>query len=175
MKLALSFRPHLEPISSFLVAELDRIVSAVKTWAATIETKAAIVTSPVDKSDTVFAPALSVSVDAGRTYEFRAQLFLGSDTTGGQKVRIGGTCAAVWIRYFVLLFNESGNTTDSAITITTLNAANTGTTGLTLGWYQVTGALAVSQAGTLTVDFAQQTANNTSSLLIGSTFTVREL
>jgi len=135
------------------------------------------VTSQVDATTTTLADitGLSATLTGGRTYLIRLMLFLETDTTGGYKVGVdGGTATAVT---FIADFHQ--NTLGSPATVvgsrfTALNN-NTGNSGGAGYEIQVTAYLKVNAGGTFEPQFAQLSANNTSSVLVGSTMDVQEI
>jgi len=117
---------------------------------------------------------LSTSVQASRTYHFRAVLFVDADATGGYKVAIGGTATATAIVYNIKALNNGS----SAYTITSRQTALAGSAGAATGtslFIEIEGTITVNAAGTLTVQFAQNASNGTSSVLVGSTFDVNNI
>jgi hypothetical protein len=126
-------------------------------------------------TDTALAniTGLSVNVEAGRTYSFEALLFVDADATGGSKYAIAGTATATAIIYEVALIDNATN----AFTITSRQTAlggAAGQAGTTAGLCRISGTITVNAAGTLTVQFAQNASNGTSSVLVGSSFIVRD-
>lgn len=134
------------------------------------------VSAQFDKTNTTLAnvTGLSVNVVAGKSYKFEAVLFVDADVTGGSKYAIGGTATATAIIYQVNLLDNGAN----AYTITsrqTALAGSAGQAGTTAGLAKIEGVITVNASGTLTVQFAQNAASGTSSVLIGSTFKVNEI
>ena len=134
----------------------------------------AAITTQFDKTNTTLADVTldrTINVSAGRTYKFEIDLPVSADATGGSKFAIGGTATATSIYYQVsLLDNSSG-----AHTITsrqTALAGSAGQAGTTAGHCRIVGVIKVNAAGTLTLQFAQNAASGTSSLLVGGTFTI---
>lgn len=137
------------------------------------------VTSQFDKTnDAALAniTGLSVSLVAGKSYHFRVILFIDADVTGGHKYAVSGGCTATTIIYQV---NSVSNTTN-------LNVINSrqvaldgaiGQAGLTSGFTIIEGLITVANAGTLTIQFAQNAATpaTTSSVLVGSNLVVEEI
>jgi hypothetical protein len=117
---------------------------------------------------------LTRNVAAGVTYRFEATLFITADVTGGSKFAIAGTATATSILYDILLLDES----TKAFTITsrqTALAGSAGQAGTTSGICRILGTIVVNAAGTLTVQFAQNASNLTSSILANSTFTLQQV
>jgi hypothetical protein len=134
------------------------------------------VTTQFDKTDTTLADVtgLSIGVQAGRTYNFRAVLFVDADATGGYKLAIGGTATATAIIYNIKAINNA----TSAFTITSRQTALAGSAGAATGtglMIEIEGTITVNAAGTLTAQFAQNAANGTSSVLVGSTLMVNNI
>lgn len=115
--------------------------------------------------------ALTYALEAGKTYHFHAVLFFNADVVGGHKYAIGGTCTAASITYQINSLSNSVN----AFVITARQTAlggSAGQAGSTAGITYIDGTIVVDQAGTLTVQFAQNAANGTSSILTGSIFQI---
>lgn len=134
------------------------------------------VTTQFDKTNTTLADVtgLSTSVIAGRTYNFVATLYVDADATGGYKFAIGGSATATSIVYNINALNNGSG----AYTITSRQTALAGAAGAATGtglFVQITGTITVNAAGTLTVQFAQNAANGTSSVLVGSSFYVNNI
>lgn len=141
---------------------------------ATVETLN--VTTQFDKTDTTLADIteLSIGVQASRTYNFRAVLFVDADATGGYKLAIGGTATATAIRYHIRAINDA----TGLFTITSRQTALAGSAGAATGtalMIEIEGTITVNAAGTLTAQFAQNAANGTSSVLVGSLFMVNNI
>ncbi|MEM3145985.1 MAG: hypothetical protein QW838_02875 [Candidatus Nitrosotenuis sp.] len=119
-------------------------------------------------------PGLSVNVRAGRKYIFRAVLFVDADATGGHKYAIGGSATAAAVKYHIRSINDATN----AFVITSRQTAlggSAGQAGATTVFTEIVGAIDVSAAGTLNVQFAQNAANGSSSVLALSFFEVVEV
>lgn len=135
------------------------------------------VTTQFDKtSDASLAniTGLSSSVRAGKTYTFEAILYTTSNVAGGVQFAIAGTATATAIIYEAIV--EDGAAVSAHTRATTLSTAVGGITAVTAAYARITGTITVNAAGTLTVQFAQNTSNiNTSSVLVGSTFMLWEV
>lgn len=118
---------------------------------------------------------LSLNVLGSRTYAFHAYLFLDADATGGIKLAIAGTATATAIRYDIQA-TDIGAPGVERITArhTSLGSSSTAA-GQTAYLAEINGTITVNAGGTLTCQFAQSTANGTSSVLTGSTLTIEEL
>lgn len=116
-------------------------------------------------------PGLSVTLAAGRKYKFRATLFVTADATGGHKYAIGGTATATNIIYNINALNDAASTFVVTSRQTAL-AGSAGQAGATEVFTEIIGTIVCANAGTLTVQFAQNVASGTSSVLINSTFEV---
>ena len=117
---------------------------------------------------------LTKTLLATNTYEFEAVLFVDADATGGSKYAIAGTATATTILFEILLLDNTTN----AYTITsreTAMAGEAGQAGTTAGLCIIKGLIKVNAGGTLTVQFAQNASNGTSSVLVGSYFKVKLL
>jgi hypothetical protein len=135
------------------------------------------VSTQFDKTNTTLADitGLSANVAAGRTYSFEAVLFLTLDATGLGKIAIGGTATATNIA-FDGWCSRAAQT--SMLSLGFINSMGTATTAISVNSIKTVtlrGTITVNAAGTLTVQLAQSSASGTSSVLVGSTFTVRDL
>lgn len=128
-----------------------------------------------DKANTTLADitGLSISVLAGRTYKFRAILFTTSSAASGVKAAIAGTATATSIRYegWTMAASALGGQTRA----TALATAVAAITAVTAAMIFIEGMITVNAAGTLTVQFADNTGTNTSSVLTGSSFEVEDI
>lgn len=135
------------------------------------------VSSQFDKtSDVTLADitGLSVTLQAGLSYQFEAVLFTTSNIAGGVQAAVKGTCTATAIIY------EGEATAAAAIgaqtRATSLGTAVGAVTAVTAARIDICGLITVNTAGTLTIQFAQNVSNGTaSSVLVGSYMKVRHL
>jgi len=134
------------------------------------------VATQFDKTNTTLADitGLTQDVTASRTYNFTANLYYDADATGGGKFAIGGTATATSIIYQINTICNASNTFVINSRQTAL-AGSAGQAGCTAGHTQITGTITVNAAGTLTVQFAQNAANGTSSVLVGSSFYINNI
>ena len=132
------------------------------------------VSTQFDKtSDTTLAnvTGLSRNVEAGRTYAFTAVLYTTSNVAGGVKAAIGGTATATSIIYQADVLDGSTQATVGTARATALAATVGDVTAVTAARITITGTIVVNAAGTLTVQFAQNTSNGSaSSVLVNSSF-----
>lgn len=135
------------------------------------------VSTQFDKtSDTTLAnvTGLSVSVLAGKTYQFAAILFYSSNVGGGVQAAIAGTATATTVIYDGDVV--AGNQFLGDARATSLGTAVAQQTVTTSGRIEIKGIITVNAAGTLTVQFAQNASNGSaSSVLVGSYFLVVQL
>lgn len=134
------------------------------------------VSSQFDKTNATLADitSLSVNLAAATTYKFLAELFVDADTTGGLKVAIGGTATATAIVYNVSAID---NGSPGSLRLTSRQTALAGAASCSgqAGYLvRLEGTITVNVAGTLTVQFAQSSANGTSSVLVGSHLIVHQ-
>lgn len=115
---------------------------------------------------------LSVNVAAGRTYTFKAVLQATLAAAGGGKFAIAGTATATSIVYQVNAINNSTGLFVANSKQVALGGAVTIAATPTDVWVEIVGTITVNAAGTLLVQGAQATASGTSSVLVGSVFTV---
>jgi len=132
------------------------------------------VSTQFDKTNTTLSDitGLTATLVAGKIYRFEAKLYTTSDVAGGVKFAIAGTATATNIIY-------EGLTTDAGLTTQSRAAALAtavgAVTAVTAAYTVITGTITVNAAGTLTVQFAENAATVTSSVLVGSTFVVTEM
>jgi hypothetical protein len=120
---------------------------------------------------------LVIDVEAGKTYRFRAILYITADATGGAKIRMSGDCVPSALVYDYRIMDSSatppayiaGGRDTALATVITGGAA-----GVTLEAV-INGTVTIGTAGSLAPQFAQSVANGTSSVLVGSTFSVTEI
>jgi hypothetical protein len=117
---------------------------------------------------------LSVTLAAGRTYSFVAELYTTSDVAAGVKFAIGGTATATAIVYEAIVHNAGVLV---AQTRATALATEVGAvTAVTVAKCTITGTITVNAAGTLTVQMAQNVGNATGSMALrGSSFIVHDM
>lgn len=136
------------------------------------------VSTQFDKTNATLAAitGLTRALLAGRTYKFKAVLFVDANVTGGSKYTIsatGGLTATAIIFNINLLDNAT-----MAHTITSRQIAingNAGQAGTTAGLCVIEGLITVGVAGNLVIGFAQNTASGTSSVLVGSYLEIEEV
>jgi hypothetical protein len=136
---------------------------------------ARVSTASFDKTNTTLAnvTGLSFSVAAGKSYKIFAQLFVTADATGGLKVALSGTATLTEARYKIRAVNN-GTNEDVLNDVKTALDSSSGHAGATAAEVIVEGVITVNAAGTLTVQFAQNAANGTSSVLVGSSLLAHE-
>jgi hypothetical protein len=134
------------------------------------------VSTQFNKTDATLAniTGLSATLQTGRTYKFLAVLDATLDPAGGGQYAMGGTCTSTSINYRVRHLGDSSTVTSSTRQ-TALGSAVNSTAGLTDDDVVIEGLITVKAGGTLTVQFAQQSANGTSSVLAGSNMLVWDM
>ncbi len=134
------------------------------------------VTSQFDKTDTTLANVggLSVTLTAGRVYRFVTTLHVSPDAVGGHKYAIAGTCTATAIIYQINALNN-GTMVFVINSRQTALAGSAGTASGTSVFTTIEGTIIVNAGGTLTVQFAQNAASGTSSVLVGSTLMIEDI
>jgi hypothetical protein len=136
------------------------------------------ITANFDKTNTTLATitGLSVSVEAGKAYNFRAVLWVTANATGGYKFAVAGTCTATAIRYQVSVRDAATGAPTSESMQTALGGAGVGAApGGTSYFVEIKGMIRVNAAGTLLLQFAQNAASGTSSVLADSHFVVDQM
>ena len=138
-------------------------------------TSTSVVATQFDKTTSTVlgnVTGLSTTVLAATPYAFRAVLFINADATGGQKIAVAGTATATSVIYRITSTDDGA---PGALRITSRQVALAGSAaqaGQTAYLTTIEGEILVNAGGTLTVQFAQSASNLTSSVLVGSTFTV---
>lgn len=119
---------------------------------------------------------LSVNVAAGKTYSFRTVLFVDAHVTAGQKYAMAGSATATAVIYNIVTINDASNLNVITSRQTALGGS-AGQAGAQTNYTVIEGTIKVNAAGTLLVQFAQNTATaaTTSSVLVGSTLEVKEI
>ena len=131
-----------------------------------------VTTSDLGSSNTTLidVTGLSISLTAGKTYFFEANLIMSCNAVGGAKFAISGTCTATRIRYEILMVDNTAKAFVIASYQTALGgtggAATSGTDNLAI----IRGTIVVNAAGTLKVQFAEQVTSGTTTVLSESTF-----
>jgi len=135
------------------------------------------VTTQFDATTTTLAnvTGLVTTTDlrAGRSYAFEAVLHVTADATGGHKYAINCTCTATAIVYQINSINNATN----AFRINSRQTSLGGSSGEAVGTAYFTvirGEITVNAGGALAVQFAENTATGTSSVLVGSTFWIKD-
>jgi len=135
------------------------------------------VSTQFDKTNTTLANVTGLATDrdlvSGSTYTFEADLFINADATGGSKFAISGTATATSIVYEIMLLDDSTGAYTHVSRQTALNGSG-GQAGTTAGYCRIKGTIVVNAGGTLTVQFAQNAASGTSSVLVNSTLRVEK-
>ncbi len=117
---------------------------------------------------------LSVAVAAGRTYSFVAELYTTSDVAAGVKFAIAGTATATAIIYEAIVHNAGVLVAQTRATA--LGTSVGAVTAVTVAKCTITGTITVANAGTLTVQMAQNVGNATGSVALrGSSFIVHDM
>jgi hypothetical protein len=120
---------------------------------------------------------LSVTLLAGRTYSFVAEISWTDAAAGGLQLAIGGTATVTNIIYDGYIIDSGANGIKGNAQATALGTAvaSSTTTG-TAGHARIAGTITVNAAGTLTVQAAQNTSNGTATTIKrGSTFIVQDM
>jgi hypothetical protein len=114
---------------------------------------------------------LSVNLAASTVYSFEAWLLTTATSGGGVQAAIGGTATATSIEYEGIMTSAAALVDQNrASALATAVCSSATTTG---GTIRITGTIVVNAAGTLTVQFAQNTSNaGASTVLAGSWFRV---
>lgn len=134
------------------------------------------VATDVSSTSTTLAAVtgLTATLEASKTYTFRAVLFFDADAVGGHKYAMGGTATATSIIYHTTsLCDASGlnviSERETALGSTASQA------GCVAGKTIIEGTITTSAAGTILPQFAQLAAGGTSAVKAGSIFHVERL
>jgi hypothetical protein len=133
------------------------------------------VTSQFDKTDTTLAnvTGLSATITSGTSYAFEVLLALTQDTTGKSKVAFSGTGSVSAILASVTSVDNAAIGVEYFGRITALDSGLSLTGGVpAASFICAKGTLVSNGTGTLTVQYAQASTNGTSSVLVGSYFTI---
>lgn len=109
----------------------------------------------------------TVTLASGRTYTFRYTAFVAADVVGGSKYAVNCTCSASAIIYNILLIDNTSNSNSITSEQTSLGGSS-GQAGTTTGKLVIEGTITTSSAGNLSLQFAQNASNGTSSIKVGS-------
>lgn len=130
-----------------------------------------------DKTDTTLTnvTGLTADVQTGKTYTFRAAIYVTPSAGGGFKLSVSGTCSASNVIVGATVDNQSAGTVLPGPRVTSLGSTVATATGSSKYYVVIDGTITPSVSGTLTVQFAQASVSGTSSVDIGSSFDVKEL
>jgi len=132
------------------------------------------VTAQFDKtSSTTFSDitGLSVTLTAGLTYGFQANLYTSSNAASGVKASVAGTATATAVTFTGAYLASAGFSSYGRATA--LGGAIGGVTAVTDAEIVINGTITVNAGGTLTIQFAQNVSGGVaSSVLVGSTMQV---
>ncbi len=115
----------------------------------------------------------AATLTAGKKYEFSATLLCALDATGGFKIAVDGSATATSIGYFIKATKVADGTGLFGALGTALGTSHTYATETSVV-VEIKGSILVNAGGTFNVKFAQSTGAGTSSVLVGSTFEVKE-
>lgn len=125
------------------------------------------------KSDTTYATITGFSVDvrAGRTYTVKCYVTMSLNTTGGGKFRFSGTATMTDFGALYQIYNPATNAVISIGGATFAGDINEGiTSGIGAAHMTIFGSFVVNAAGTITFQFAQNSASGTSTVNKNATF-----
>lgn len=115
---------------------------------------------------------LSHNVEASKAYAFEAILYTTSNVAGGIKAAIAGTATATSVIYESLVIQTGTTVATTASRGTALGNTVCNVTAVTAATCIIKGTIVVNAAGTLTAQFAANAAVGTSSVLVGSSWTL---
>jgi len=118
---------------------------------------------------------LRAYVEAGSTYYFRAVLHCTLDATGGMSVGMFGSYTDSATMYQVKIFDDSIAVSQANVGRHSSVFSFTPFASSTSAYCEIDGYTTVSASGYLSVTFAQYITNGTSSILVGSTLTVKKI
>lgn len=131
------------------------------------------VTADIGYTSTTLAnvTGLTFTVAAGETRHFLARLYLNATGTGGYKASIAGTATATAVTYRGSIIAETATAFKATGKETTLgNPILAVASSVEDAYLEIEGTITVNAGGTLTVQFAQNTTNGTTTIRRGSTF-----
>ena len=134
-----------------------------------------VVSTQFDKTtDTTLAniPGLSFSLLATTTYTFEADIQMTLSVVGGLRLGIGGTATLTSIIFDYQIYGSAVLQVAGRNAAAGLFATLAGPTAV---YAKVRGSVVINGAGTFTLQFAQVASNGTSSVLVGSSFTVAKV
>lgn len=111
---------------------------------------------------------LTRNVEAGRTYGFRAYLQTTANVAGGVKFAVAGTATATAISYEGVL--EAAAALVAQTRATALATTVCASTTTTAGTCEIQGVIQVANAGTLTIQFAQNASTGTASSVLANQY-----
>lgn len=111
---------------------------------------------------------LTRNVEASRTYAFRGSFQTTANVAGGLKMSVSGTATATAISYEGIL--TSAATVISQTRATALDTTVCASTTSTAGTCFISGVIQVANAGTLTIQFAQNASNGAASSVLANQF-----
>ena len=118
---------------------------------------------------------LSATLTAAHTYAFEITLFVDATALGGHKYSLnGGTATATTLIAHVDSVSDSSNLNVITTRLTSL-AGTAGQAGSTGYLTVIRGTIIVNGGGTFIPQFAQNVANGTSSVLVGSSMTIKDI
>lgn len=135
-----------------------------------------IETTQLIKNNDVLAniPDLSAILVSGDTYLFNAILYATADDNGGVQYSIDGTVIPNYLIWETKIFSTDASGVGS-FTLQTNLGDSAGAALPSDFCTEINGTIKVNVGGTLNIRFAQQNPSNTSTSLIGSSFTVTKV
>lgn len=123
-------------------------------------------------SDTTLAniTGLTRNVEASRVYAFRAYVQTTSGAGGGVKFAVSGTATATSISYEGVLRSDSDDNIALITRATALDTVVCNQTSITSGTCEINGTIVVNAAGTLTIQFAQNTSDGSASTVLANQY-----
>lgn len=147
------------------------------TITGTVNSNTKIVTAQVDATTTTLADVTGltgITLVAGATYSFDGEFATTCGGTGGVKLAFNYTTATLTsIECTSIAMTASAVATAHSTTTTTQTswiASNTANT-----YVRLTGVMVVNAGGTMAVQFAENSANSTSSILVNSRFSLSRI
>lgn len=130
-----------------------------------------------DKVDAVLAniTGLTATVYAGTKYRFICKLWVDADATGGHKYAVAGTADVNSILYQIMSYDNTTKLPVLCSRHTAKGSADGSAGGETAIFTEISGLVDVLHNGTLTIQFAQQAANGTSSILADSHYWIQAM
>lgn len=164
-----------------LQGRLSSLITAIGADIKALRKLTSRLTASVANSTVTYASTgLSITLEAGKTYEIKAfGQFQSAATTTGIGLRLGGTATATRIRYNIFIYGMGTANTLSVRSPTSINGSPTASPGVAAAAteypWTIEGLIVVNAGGTLTVDFMSEVAGSAVTIQSDSYLEVQEV